>query len=112
MRTRKPSGSSTNPECTKVAAKRLVSGGDSAIYNLGNGHGHSVDEVIEAVRRVTGHPIPVRDDPPREGDPPVLVADSARARNELGWSPQYADLDTIVAHAWQWEQRLAAQGTR
>jgi UDP-glucose 4-epimerase len=46
------------------------------------------------------------DDPPRAGDPPILVADSARARADLGWTPQYAELDTIISHAWQWEQRL------
>jgi UDP-glucose 4-epimerase len=88
-----------------LALRKLEQGAHSTVYNLGNGHGHSVNEVIEAARRVTGHPIPVRDDPPREGDPPVLVADAARARAELGWAPQYADLDTIIAHAWQWEQR-------
>jgi UDP-glucose 4-epimerase len=68
-----------------------------------------VTEVIEAARRVTGHPIPVRDDPPRAGDPPVLVADARRARAELGWVPQYADMATIIAHAWQWERRVAQQ---
>lgn len=89
-----------------LALRKLESGAATTRYNLGNGLGHSVNEVIEAVRRVTGHPIPVRDDPPRAGDPPVLVADSARARAELGWVPSYAELDTIIAHAWQWEQRL------
>ena len=88
-----------------LALEKLGEGAASTVYNLGNGEGHSVNQVIEAARRVTGHPIPVRDDPPREGDPPVLVADATRARNELGWQPQYADLDTIIAHAWQWEQR-------
>lgn len=87
-----------------LALQRLNAGGASAIYNLGNGAGHSVTEVIEAARRVTGHPIPVRDDPRRSGDPPVLVADAALARAELGWQPQYPDIDTIMAHAWQWEK--------
>lgn len=91
-----------------LALRRLEAGAASAAYNLGNGLGHSVDEVIAAARKVTGHPIPVRDDPAREGDPPSLVADSALARAELGWAPRYADLDTIVAHAWAWEQRLVA----
>jgi UDP-glucose 4-epimerase len=54
---------------------------------------------------VTGHPIPVRDDPPRPGDPPVLVADAQRARRELGWTPLYPSLDHLLAHAWQWECR-------
>ncbi len=89
-----------------LALRRLEAGAASALYNLGNGRGHSVDEVIEAARRVTGHPIPLRDDPPRAGDPPVLVADAARARAELGWAPRYEDLETIIAHAWQWERQL------
>ncbi|MGE4242141.1 UDP-glucose 4-epimerase GalE [Ramlibacter sp.] len=88
-----------------LAMRRLADGGASATYNLGNGDGQSVNEVIAAARRVTGHPIPVRDDPPRAGDPPVLVADSARARAELGWTPNYPEIETIVAHAWRWEQR-------
>ena len=89
-----------------LALRKLAAGAASTAYNLGNGHGHSVNEVIAAARRVTGHPIPVRDDAARAGDPPVLVADAARARAELGWSPQYENLDTLIAHAWQWEQRL------
>jgi UDP-glucose 4-epimerase len=92
-----------------LALKKLGEGAQTTVYNLGNGNGHSVTEVIEAARRVTGHPIPVRDDPPREGDPPVLVADARRARAELGWVPQYAEIETIIAHAWQWERRVAQQ---
>ncbi len=91
-----------------AALRRLEAGAPTGVYNLGNGRGHSVNEVIEAARRVTGHAIPLRDDPPRAGDPPVLVADAARARAELGWTPQYEDLDTIIAHAWQWERKLQA----
>jgi UDP-glucose 4-epimerase len=90
-----------------LALRKLGEGAPTTIYNLGNGNGHSVNEVIEAARRVTGHPIPLRDDPPREGDPPVLVADAKRARADLGWVPQYAGIETILAHAWQWEQRYA-----
>lgn len=90
-----------------LALRALQAGATTSVYNLGNGLGHSVNEVIDAVRRVTGHPIPVQDDPPRAGDPPVLVADAARARAELGWTPRHADIDTIIAHAWQWEQRMA-----
>lgn len=88
-----------------LALRRLVSGGPSDTFNLGTGQGHSVNEVIAAARRVTGHPIPVRDDPPRPGDPPVLVADAQRARRELGWTPLYPSLDHLLAHAWQWECR-------
>jgi len=88
-----------------LALERLRAGGASDIYNLGNGRGHSVNEVIAAARRVTGRPIPVRDEPARAGDPPVLVADATRARQELGWTPKYPDLDSILAHAWQWECR-------
>jgi UDP-glucose-4-epimerase GalE len=96
-----------------LALKKLEAGAMTTVYNLGNGTGHSVTEVIEAARRVTGHPIPVRDDPPRAGDPPVLVADAARARADLAWHPRYEDLETIIAHAWQWERKLhqAARGT-
>lgn len=97
-------------EAHLLALKRLEAGGASGTFNLGNGLGHSVNEVIATAKQVTGHPIPVRDDPPRPGDPPVLVADSARARTELGWSPRLADLSDIVAHAWQWERRQAGVG--
>ena len=93
-----------------LALRRLLDGGASARFNLGNGNGHSVREVIEAVRRVTGHPIPVVTGARREGDPPVLVADASAAREVLGWAPRFAELDAIVAHAWAWEQRQAAAG--
>lgn len=88
-----------------LALRQLDAGAATTVYNLGNGNGHSVNEVIEAARRVTGQPIPLRDDPPRAGDPPVLVADAARARRELAWVPQYPEIETIIAHAWQFEQR-------
>ena len=88
-----------------LALRRLLGGAGSARYNLGNGAGFSVREVIEAARRVTGHPIPVVVGPRREGDPPVLVADARAARAQLGWTPRHADLDTIVAHAWAWERK-------
>jgi UDP-glucose 4-epimerase len=91
-----------------LALRKLAQGASTAVYNLGNGNGHSVNEVIEAARRVTGHPIPLRDDPPRAGDPPVLVADASRARSELGWRPQYPDIEKIIADAWNFEQRRAA----
>jgi UDP-glucose 4-epimerase len=77
-------------------------------FNLGNGQGYSVQEVITAAERVTGQTIPVIDAPRRAGDPARLVADSQQARQQLGWAPQYADLETIIRHAWAWENRLKA----
>jgi UDP-glucose 4-epimerase len=91
-----------------LALQRLWAGGDSAAYNLGNGNGFSVREVIETARAVTGRDIPVRYGERRPGDPARLVADSRRARAELGWEPRYADLATIIAHAWRWETRPSA----
>jgi UDP-glucose 4-epimerase len=75
------------------------------IFNLGNGQGFSVREVIESARRVTGHPIPAEVHPRRPGDPAVLVASSEKAIQELGWKPGYTDLDAIVRSAWAWHQR-------
>jgi len=74
------------------------------IYNLGNGRGFSVREVIETVRRITGHAIPAKESPRRPGDPAVLVASSEKIKRELGWSPQYADLESIVRSAWNWRK--------
>jgi UDP-glucose 4-epimerase len=74
------------------------------IYNIGNGQGFSVLEVIESVRRVTGKPIAVEEHERRPGDPAVLVASSEKIKRELGWQPQYAQLDDIVASAWEWHQ--------
>jgi len=73
-------------------------------YNLGNGRGFSVREVVASVERVTGLNIKVRSGPRRPGDPSVLVGDAVRIRAELGWNPRYADLDPIVASAWKWLQ--------
>jgi UDP-glucose 4-epimerase len=75
------------------------------LYNLGNGRGFSVRQVIEAARRVTGHPIRSVDAPRRPGDPAVLVASSEKIRRELGWQPQHPDLDDILASAWEWKRR-------
>ena len=86
------------------ALEYLESGAESAAFNLGNGNGFSIREVIEAARRVTGRDFKVIESERRPGDPPVLVADSARARSGLGWTPEYADLATIIAHAWAWER--------
>nr|WP_239001043.1 UDP-glucose 4-epimerase GalE [Jiangella asiatica] len=79
-------------------------GGTHRVYNLGSGTGYSVREVIEAVRRVTGHPVPTRERERRPGDPPVLVASSERITADLGWRPEH-DLDTIVEDAWTFLQR-------
>lgn len=78
---------------------------DRVIYNLGNGKGFSVREVIDSARRVTGHPIPAEVHPRRPGDPAVLVASSERAIRELGWKPHYTQLDDIVRTAWAWHQK-------
>jgi len=77
---------------------------DARVYNLGIGRGYSVLEILEAVRRVTGHPIPVEHGPRRAGDPPALFADPKKIRNELGWNAQITDLDEIIASAWAWFQ--------
>ncbi|MFZ5775264.1 MAG: UDP-glucose 4-epimerase GalE [Thermodesulfobacteriota bacterium] len=89
----------------RLAMERLWAGGDSTAYNLGNGQGFSVREVIDTAGRVTGRRIPVRLGARREGDPARLVAESRKAREELAWRPEYADLETIVAHAWAFKSR-------
>ena len=88
-----------------VAAMRaLLDGAANEALNLGTGRGWSVRELITGVERVTGRAVPVRTGPRRPGDPPVLIADPARARNRFGWQPRYADLAVQVAHAWAWRQ--------
>ena len=82
---------------------------DRLIYNLGNGKGFSVREVIESARRVTGHPIPAEVHPRRAGDPAVLVAGSEKAIRELGWNPRHAELDAIIRTAWVWHQKRYAK---
>ena len=88
-----------------LALEALAAGAPSARYNAGTGHGYSVKEVVAAVERVTGKKVPSVIGPRREGDPPALVADSARLKQDLGWKPVYSDLETIVRTAWQWENR-------
>jgi UDP-glucose 4-epimerase len=78
------------------------------VFNLGNGDGFSVLEVIESARRVTGHPIPAEVHPRRPGDPAVLVASSEKAIRELGWKPHYTQLDDIIRTAWIWHQKRYA----
>jgi len=78
------------------------------IYNIGNGKGFTVLEVIDSVRRVTGQSIPVEECDRRPGDPAVLVASSEKIKAELGWKPQFADIDAIIASAWEWHQKRYA----
>jgi len=82
-----------------------LNGRDHMIYNLGNGQGFTVRQVVESVRRVTGKPIPVDEVPRRPGDPAVLIASSQKIETELGWRPKYASLDDIVGSAWEWHQQ-------
>lgn len=84
-----------------LALERLQPG-QGLKLNLGTGHGHSVRQVIDACRKITGHPIPAVIGPRRPGDPPELVADSTLARSTLGWQPKYGDIESIVATAWKW----------
>ncbi len=87
-----------------LAMAHLTKGGDSGIFNLGNGQGYSVNEVIQTASKVAGKQVPVIYAPRRAGDPARLVADANRAKQVLGWQPQYADLSLIIQHAWAWEQ--------
>lgn len=92
-----------------LGLKYLLQGGDSDVFNLGNGSGFSVREVIEIAQQVTGCPIPVIERDRRAGDPPILVGSSAKAQAVLGWQPQYKDLSQILTHAWRWHQRRHGQ---
>ena len=92
-----------------LALEFLQSGQQSGRFNLGNGQGFSVRQVIDCARQVTGVDFSVRQEKPREGDPAVLVADSTRARTELGWNPQYVELAKMIDSAWQWEQSFFLQ---
>jgi UDP-glucose 4-epimerase len=78
------------------------------IYNLGNGQGFTVREVIDSVRRVTGRPVAIEERERRLGDPAVLVASSEKIKGELGWKPQFGELDQIIASAWEWHKRRYA----
>ncbi|MED1713804.1 UDP-glucose 4-epimerase GalE [Bacillus paralicheniformis] len=85
-----------------LAVERLRKGGESTVYNLGNGTGFSVKEVVETARKVTGCPIPAEVAERRAGDPAQLIASSEKAVKELGWQPKYAELETIIDSAWKW----------
>jgi UDP-glucose 4-epimerase len=86
-----------------ILALRALDQG-SRVYNLGNGQGFTVHEVIETAREITGHPIPAEIGPRRPGDPAVLIASSDRIRRELGWKPRFPDLRDIIESAWKWHQ--------
>ncbi len=83
----------------------LLNGGETTVFNLGNGNGFSVKQVIETAQEVTGKEIKAIECDRRPGDPPALVGSSDRARSILGWNPQYADLSVILTHAWNWHQK-------
>ncbi|XFA73883.1 UDP-glucose 4-epimerase GalE [Thermosynechococcaceae cyanobacterium Okahandja] len=87
-----------------LGLKYLLEGGTSTLFNLGNGQGFSVRQVIDAATRITGCGIPVQQGDRRPGDPPVLIANADRARQVLGWQPQYADIEEMIRHAWVWHQ--------
>jgi UDP-glucose 4-epimerase len=88
-----------------LGLEHLLKGGSTEVFNLGNGQGFSIQQVIEAARVVTGCPIPVTLADRRPGDSPILVGSGEKAKRLLGWQPQYADLETILEHAWQWHQK-------
>jgi UDP-glucose 4-epimerase len=92
-------------EAHVLGVNYLLKGGESNIFNLGNGNGFSVREVIEAARQVTGHPIKAVECDRRPGDPPALVGSSEKAKRVLGWTPQYLSMSDIVSHAWHWHQK-------
>ncbi|MDF2388241.1 UDP-glucose 4-epimerase GalE [Nostoc ellipsosporum NOK] len=83
----------------------LLKGGESEVFNLGNGSGFSVKEVIKAAEEVTGLSIPIQECDRRAGDPPSLIGSGEKARKILGWQPQYPSIKDIVTHAWQWHQQ-------
>jgi UDP-glucose 4-epimerase len=87
-----------------VAALDHLEPGHGLALNLGTGRGHSVREVVDACRRVTGHPIPTVAGPRRPGDPPELVADATRAQQLLGWRPVFHDIESIIRTAWEWHR--------
>lgn len=87
-----------------LAMDYLMNGGESNIFNLGNGVGFTVKEVIDTAREVTGHPIPAKTTPRRAGDPAQLIASSEKARTVLGWHPEHADLREIIETAWNWHK--------
>jgi UDP-glucose-4-epimerase GalE len=92
-------------EAHVLAVESLLKGGESNVFNVGTGSGHSIQEVLTAVERTTGKTVPWKLGPRREGDPASLVADSSKLQKTLGWKPSRADLGRIVADAWNFEQK-------
>ncbi len=88
----------------RLALESLEQNGRTSFYNLGNGHPHSVKQVLETVERVTGRQVGWEIAPRRPGDPAALYASNGRIQQELGWRPRYADLETIVDTAWRWHR--------
>ncbi len=88
-----------------LALEYLLKDGKTDVFNLGNGNGFSVKEVIETARKITGKEIPAEVSDRRPGDPPALVGSGAKAQKILGWQPQYSNLEDIITHAWQWHQK-------
>lgn len=93
-------------EAHLLALDGLFDGAKGGSFNLGNGNGYSIAQVIATAQQVTGRPVTQLAGARRAGDPPALVADATRARQELGWSPAYADIELIIRHAWQWELKM------
>ncbi len=91
-------------EAHVLALEHLLGGGESRSYNLGNGAGYSVRQVIEAAARLTGRPVPVLEARRRWGDPAVLVGSAEKIRAELGWEPKHPGLDAILETAWRWHR--------
>ncbi|MBE9018330.1 UDP-glucose 4-epimerase GalE [Chroococcidiopsis sp. CCALA 051] len=91
-----------------LGVEYLLQGGDSTIFNLGNGNGFSVREIIDTAKQVTGREIKVVESDRRAGDPPALVGSGEKARKILGWNPQYPQIDKIISHAWNWHQKRHA----
>ncbi len=86
-----------------LGLEHLVSGGDSRAYNMGNGQGYSIKQVIDVAKQVTGNDFAVETGERRSGDPARLVADSSLLQKELGWTPEFTGLESIIRHAWAWE---------
>lgn len=101
-----------NDLCTAhlLGLEHLVAGGDSRAYNMGNGQGYSIKELIDVAKSVTGSDFKVVMGERRDGDPARLVADSTLLQKELGWKPQFAELETIIRHAWEWEEKADLWG--
>jgi UDP-glucose 4-epimerase len=84
----------------------------SAVFNLGYGHGYSVQEVVQAAKKVTGIDFPVEETGRREGDPPSLIADSSKAKSILGWQPRHDNIEFIIKTAWEWEKAMSRKGEK